>query len=154
MIRINNLTLLPVKNEDEESLINRAKNKSLKLLNIKESMINSISIKRLSIDARKKNDIFLNLVIDISLDNEVEKKLCKSNKNISQVTPFEYNPIIKEKKELKSRPVVIGAGPAGLFLAYLLSLNGFMPIIIERGKKVSDRLLDVEHFFKKIGKKY
>ncbi len=42
------------------------------------------------------------------------------------------------------RPVVVGAGPAGLFCALGLALRGARPILLERGKPVEARALDVE----------
>ena len=44
--------------------------------------------------------------------------------------------------QLSSRPVVIGAGPCGLFAALTLAQMGFRPIIIERGKVVRERTKD------------
>ena len=44
------------------------------------------------------------------------------------------------------RPVVIGAGPAGLFAAYFLALDGYRPLVLERGRDVKDRVADVRRF--------
>ena len=44
-------------------------------------------------------------------------------------------------------PVIIGAGPAGLFCAYVLALAGHPPILIERGQPVVKRKQQVEQFF-------
>ena len=46
------------------------------------------------------------------------------------------------------RPIVVDMGPAGLFCGYFLALNGYKPIIIERGKCVEDRTKAVELFWK------
>ena len=43
---------------------------------------------------------------------------------------------------MHSRPVVIGAGPCGLFAALILAQMGFRPIILERGKVVRERTKD------------
>jgi uncharacterized protein len=43
----------------------------------------------------------------------------------------------------KSPVIVIGAGPAGLFAALTLIVEGFRPIIIERGKDVKARKFDI-----------
>ena len=45
-------------------------------------------------------------------------------------------------------PVIIGAGPAGLFCALTLIKNGIKPTIIEQGKTVEARQKDVELFLK------
>ena len=42
--------------------------------------------------------------------------------------------------------VIIGAGPAGLFAGYLLALDGYKPLILERGREVKDRVADVRKF--------
>ena len=44
--------------------------------------------------------------------------------------------------------VIVGAGPAGLFAAYMLALNNSNPIIIERGEKIEYRVKSVENFWK------
>lgn len=44
--------------------------------------------------------------------------------------------------------MVVGSGPAGLFCAYKLSLYGYKTILIERGKDVDKRSIDVENFWK------
>ena len=50
---------------------------------------------------------------------------------------------MEEKKNI----AVIGAGPAGLFAAYLLAQCGYCPQIYERGKAVEERQQDVEAFW-------
>ena len=46
------------------------------------------------------------------------------------------------------KPVIVGAGPAGLFAGLVFVNNGIKPIIIEQGKKVEERKKDVEEFLK------
>lgn len=49
--------------------------------------------------------------------------------------------------QLLHRPVIVGAGPAGLFAAYQLTEAGYAPLIIERGRPVEERKADVERFW-------
>ncbi|MBO4336660.1 MAG: FAD-dependent oxidoreductase, partial [Lachnospiraceae bacterium] len=48
-----------------------------------------------------------------------------------------------------SRPVIIGAGPAGMMCAYHLAKAGLKPLLIERGKSVRERSKDVNTFWEK-----
>ncbi len=45
------------------------------------------------------------------------------------------------------RPVIIGAGPAGLFCALRFLESGVTPIIIEQGKDIAERSADINRFF-------
>ncbi len=44
------------------------------------------------------------------------------------------------------RPVVVGSGPGGLVCAYFLARNGYRPIVLERGTRVTERIRDVKAF--------
>ncbi len=46
------------------------------------------------------------------------------------------------------RPIVVGAGPAGLFAALRLAAHGMKPVILERGKPVEERAVDVARYFR------
>ena len=115
----------------------------VKKINIKKEDIISYEIIRKSVDARKKDNIFYVYTIDINTNKKI-----KENKNVFKVKKEEYIYNITGKNLMKNRPVIVGSGPAGLFLGYMLSFAGFKPIIIERGEKVEDRVKTVNEFFK------
>ena len=92
-----------------------------------------------SIDARNKSDIFYNYTVEISCKNEDKIK------NAQKVEESEKH-IINVNRTSNVRPVIIGAGPAGLFAALTLVQNGVKPIVIEQGKNVDDRKKDVDNF--------
>ena len=52
----------------------------------------------------------------------------------------------RARSPLGHRPVIVGAGPAGLFAGYLLAQAGYRPLILERGRAVKDRVADVRRF--------
>lgn len=100
------------------------------------------SIYKKSIDARNKNDIFYNFTIDVSVKDE--SKFHKIKK-----ISYEDNVIeVARRRKSVFRPVIIGAGPAGLFCALWFIYNGIKPIVIEQGKSVDERKKDVEDFIK------
>lgn len=66
-------------------------------------------------------------------------------KNAEIAEKYEYN---VEKFRGTVSPVVVGAGPAGLFAALILAQSGANPILIERGRDVDTRTEDVHNFWK------
>ena len=133
MIRLNNIKIR--ENISDIEVFKRAIEKN----KIKQEEVEEWHIYKKSIDARKKDDIFLNYAIDIQLN---EKK--RENK-FTQVKEEKW-PQIEVKRNSEYRPVIIGMGPAGLFAGLLLVDNGIKPIILERGKSVEERIKDVEDF--------
>ncbi len=140
-IRINNIILSI---EEDNSLI---KKKVAKKLRIKEEDIHSLKIIKESIDARKKDDIKFNYCVDIICDNEksVVKKI--NNNNVKLEDENKEEKFIYGNKKLKSRPVVIGFGPAGIFASLTLAKHGYKPIVFERGEDVDKRTETVEKFW-------
>ncbi len=57
-------------------------------------------------------------------------------------------PTIKIKNKETNCPIIIGAGPAGLFAALILIQNNIKPIIIEQGQPIEERKESVNHFLK------
>lgn len=112
-------------------------------LNIND--VKEYEIVKKSIDARKKDQLQYIYSVDLHLKSNVRLKV--KDKDISVVEKKTYLLPEPGNEELSARPVVIGAGPAGLFCGYLLALMGYEPIIFERGKAVEDRLNDVEKFW-------
>ena len=108
---------------------------------IKSEEVEKWYIQRKSIDARKKEDIYYNYTIDLELKDK------KKENKFEKVEEFKF-PKIQVTRNSGYRPVIIGAGPAGLFAGLILVQNGIKPIILERGKQVEERMKDVEEFIK------
>ncbi len=106
-------------------------------------------IVRRSIDARKKPDLFYSYMIDASFPGE-KKILRRRNSKWQESREQEYHFSRKVSRRLEEyeRPVIIGAGPAGLFAGLLLARKGFAPVIFERGDAVEVRTKKVERFFR------
>ena len=130
---------------DDEALLKSIIARKLK---INPNAIKDYSIIKKSIDARKKPDIFYVFSIAVSLSSEDEKRIlakAKKDNNINAYKPIVYT--IPKVTKAKTSPIVIGAGPAGLFAAYILAFNNMHPIILERGKKVDERTNDILKFW-------
>lgn len=145
MIRISQLKIRA--GHTEEALVK----KLLHLLHIKKEELLSYEIRRQSLDARKKPDIFYVYTIDVSVKREeavfksAAKKKGQADISICREKPYRFPEAGKET--LPTRPVVVGSGPAGLFCAYFLAKAGYRPIVIEQGAPVRDRQKDVERFW-------
>lgn len=144
MIRISQIKIPYESSKDEQSILI---SKIAKKLNIAKEEITSFSIVKKSIDGREKPDIYFVYSVDVTLENEGKLKPKVFGKDISKITKTKYNYKPSKPVEMTGKTVVVGMGPAGLFCGYFLSLNGYKPLIIERGKKVEDRLMDVEKFW-------
>ena len=145
MIRINQIKIPYGQQKQEYDILHK---KITKLLRINDSEILSFEIVRRSIDAREKPDIYNVYSVDVRLKDEHRIKESIIKGNISRISNIAYKVPQNAKGKVPNKPpVVVGMGPAGLFCGYFLALNGYKPIIIERGKCVEDRAKDVELFW-------
>ncbi len=106
---------------------------------IKEAEITEFYICKKSIDARDKNNIHYTYSVNVMTKNDEKYSKYKIKCLSSQDSKLD----IKELKLLK-RPIIIGAGPSGLFCALELISHGVKPIIIEQGSMIDKRINDVE----------
>ena len=103
----------------------------------------SCTVFRRAHDARKKSAIALIYSLDVEVKDEAG--VLKRNARDAQVKPtpdIDYRFVARAPATLSTRPLVIGAGPCGLFAALVLAQMGFRPIILERGKEVRARTKD------------
>lgn len=156
MIKINQIKI-PF-SEDNTNIEKELYRKILKLLNLKGQKAEETGLKlnyriiRRSLDARKKPELYFIFSVLVDVDEKIENKILKANKNndISKYSEKEYQiPDNIEGISLNKRPCIIGAGPAGLFCAYVLCQKGYKPIVVERGQNVDKRVETVELFWSK-----
>lgn len=140
MIRVQQIKV-PLKHDREIIL-----KKAAKLCKIRPEQIKEMNIVKQSVDARRKNEVCYVYTVDLFTDND-EKILKKvHNNNIMSTNPVIYQ-FPKADNTFLKPPVIIGAGPAGLFCAYELARAGYAPILLERGKSVEERKKDVDRFW-------
>lgn len=116
-------------------------------MKIRPEELQKFEIRRQSIDARKKPELYYVYSIDVQVKKEKEV-LKKHPKNVQKTQDVYYQMPKLEGETPKKRPVVVGSGPAGLFCAWILALAGCRPILLERGACVEERQRDVEEFWK------
>ena len=140
MLRISQLKL-PAGHTEEQ-----LKDRLIKVLRISPDDLISYTIRRQSVDARKKPEIFY--VYTIDFDVKRENAVIRHMKNKVQKVSEQTYRIPDHGTEVPSgRPIIVGSGPAGLFCAYLLAHSGMRPIVLERGNSVRERKKDVERFW-------
>ena len=122
----------------------------LQKLGITASEFVGYSIFRRGFDARKPSAIHLIYTLDVTVKNEsaVLKRL-KSDRQVGPSPDTSYKFVARAPSTLKSRPIVIGAGPCGLFAGFILAEMGFRPIILDRGKIVRERTKDTFALWRK-----
>ena len=112
--------------------------KVIKKYKINKRDIVSITIIRKSVDCRKKDNIHFSYSFALELRNE-EKYTYLKKYNQPEIK-------IENHRDSKYSPIIIGAGPAGLFCALTLVENGIAPIIVEQGEMVNQRLKTVQAY--------
>ena len=116
MLRINQLKL-PAGHTQEQ-----LRARLLHVLHIREKDLKGYTVRKRSLDARRKPELYYVYSVDFETVNE--GRLLKQLKGkVQMVEERTYSVPAHGTEPLRSRPVVIGSGPAGLFCAYLLSLK-------------------------------
>lgn len=137
--------VLPYKSSKDEAL-RIAKRNLLKFFSQYE--IIKLEISKRSVDARKKDNICFNYSVKAYIESNrvIDEKVLNNADIITEKEAFLDLKYGSEK--LNNRPIIIGFGPAGMFCAYILTLHGYKPLVIERGADVYARKAIVDNFYK------
>jgi len=95
-------------------------------------------------DARRKAAILMVYSVDVTVRDEAAVLARFAGDHHVRPTPdTEYRFVTRAPEAYAGpRPVVIGAGPCGLFAGLILAQMGLKPIILDRGKVVRERTKD------------
>jgi uncharacterized FAD-dependent dehydrogenase len=132
LLQINNIKITPLQQEKE----------IIDIINSKYDLsVTSFRIIKKSLDARRKDNIHYSYNVIIEVDN-IEASRLMDYDNIEKYNPY----IIPEtlKAVFNESIIIIGSGPGGLFAALRLIESGAHVIIIERGKKIEERMRDIK----------
>ncbi|MBQ8689590.1 MAG: hypothetical protein IJ515_04425 [Clostridia bacterium] len=112
-------------------------------LPIQNDEIKELRLLRATLDLKDKRDIKYRLSVGLSFSAEREANLLRRRKFVSAAPELSFElPLAR----FSTRPVVIGAGPCGIFAALILAEAGAEPIVIERGLPVEERTKSVSLF--------
>lgn len=108
-------------------------------LHLEKRDIHGFELRKRSIDARKRDKIVLIYTARLALDAALETRLCAREKNVRMVEGSTLRYPTRTAEPLDQRPVVVGAGCAGLFCALTLARAGLEPLLVERGDDATRR---------------
>ncbi len=137
-LRIKDLTIPVQAMQDDNAVLSALATK----LSIPPETILSHTIRKKSLDARKKGRIVYHLQVDFSCEDE--QSLATRFSELEQAPPMPVLDPLQDidfsKAQFRHPPVIIGSGPAGTFAALTLARAGIKSIIVDRGEAVEQRL--------------
>jgi uncharacterized FAD-dependent dehydrogenase len=148
MLRINELKL-PL-DHAEQALTDAL----LARLGIAPAALRGYTVFKRSYDARKRSAITLIYALDADVvDEAAVLQRLGPHAHVLPAPDTSYR-FVAGGAQLQghaagARPIVIGTGPCGLFVALILAQMGLRPLILERGKVVRERTVDTFGFWRK-----
>ncbi len=154
MLRLHQLVLTP----DDALAFDEAALRRLcaQRLRVAEARIAHVRLVKRSVDARGHGGVRFSLTADVTLDGADEREEARVAQRFkpnqvavvaghpAAATPDVFSLSLPPWPAGRPRPVVVGAGPTGLFCALALAARGARPILLERGRPVEERARDVE----------
>lgn len=115
-----------------------------RILKLPARKLGQVRLIREAVDARRQ-EVHFNITLEVAL---AEGALVREHPQVSLVEEALDWRATSGDSPLATPPIIIGAGPAGLFAALLLARHGYHPIVIEQGQDVNRRVGSVNRFWR------
>lgn len=110
--------------------------------------IKNIEVTRRSLDARPRRPAPVFIITAEVEMHDTFRLSTKLPRDVEINEGIEIARAFTPTHRLKQKPIVVGAGPAGLMAAYHLAMSGCQPILIERGECAENRRATVDAFWR------
>ena len=151
------ITEIPVpldRGATEEGCLDAAHAEAVRLLGCQPYDIHELTLRRKSVDARRKRQVQFVVNVRVQLRQGLDERIVldglpqQNRRRVRLVSEVETGwPERSAAAGARTdRPVVVGAGCAGLFCALALAEAGLEPLLIERGQDARRRSTDIADF--------
>lgn len=117
-------------------------------LGVPRKAVTQVRLLKRSVDARKRTSVHFVANVMVELAGEATPRPARgvACQPWEEPQPLEVS-VCAPAGEQAPRPLVVGAGPAGLFCALYLARAGLRPLLVERGQAAEQRARTVQQFF-------
>ncbi len=117
-------------------------------LNIDPGEIHAVDVVKTSVDARHHRPVrVFNLDLELA-DPEAVLARFKNDPQIGPAPRPKNAAYAGPRVRIGAQPLVVGLGPAGIFLTLALIEKGYRPLVIDRGKVLRSRWKDVNAYWR------
>lgn len=152
MVEISNIRATLAQGAAEQSCLAMGLIETVRLFSCLPHYIAHIELRRRSIDARRKSDVHIVLTVRVRFaewadEDELLERVPEQDRRRVRVVAPDTAPVVPHLAHaVHPRPVIVGAGCAGLFAALRLAEAGVEPLLIERGDDAARRADAIERF--------
>ena len=121
----------------------------LERLGVAAAALRALAVVRRAHDARRKSAVLMVYSVDAEVADEAAVLARHAADHRVKPAPDTGYRFVGKAPATFTRPIVIGAGPCGLFAGLILAQMGLKPIILDRGKVVRERTKDTWGLWRK-----